>query len=515
MQHTDVSDGWFNSLFDKGSSTALTLTDGQQRMFSWSWTELQRQRHYCEEVLQAQGLQAGDRLLVMTANNPHFFALLLASLSLQLCLLPVHPDFAGTALRQMLQREPPELIIVDNLHHLARLPHPRVLHLHEHRQHWLQPVLRLRSVRQPRRSRPAPSDAALLFHSSGSTGAPKGISYTRQRLDTFMRHLAILYRAFPDDAGDERPTARVNVLPVTHWGGLSFCLQSLVEGRTLHLLRQAQAGDHLALLRQSGCRFMLLVPALLQELLAAVGTQPLPELRHCLAMGEAISSARLQQLSEQLGVRVHNGYGMSECLTGIFNTHDDARAPGGSCGRLRFGEARLLAADGSEADVGELSVRNPTTTPCYTDAALNQRRYTEGWFHTGDRLRRDRNGYYFFIGRVDAMCVINGRNVYPQEVEQVMLQHPAVRACVAVAITVTTGTERLALAVELHKGAGADVNELLDFYLSRGAVFATPVWLAFYHELPLLAGGKPDRQRCGMELQQGYDHAHALQQARA
>ena len=515
MQHTDVIDGLLKRLCHNGSKTALTLVDGQQRKFSWSWSELQRQRRYCEEVLQAQGLQAGDRLLVMTANNPHFFALLLAALSLHLCLLPVHPDFAGTGLQQLLSRESPELIVVDDLRHLSRLPHPRVLRLHERQQQWLQPVLRLRSVRQRRQSQPVRAEAVLLFHSSGSTGAPKGMCYTRAMLVAFMQHLAVLYQAFPDDAGDKKPSARVNVLPVTHWGGLSFCLQSLLEGRTLHLLRNAQACDHLAVLRRSGCRFMLLVPSLLQELLAAAEANPLPALRHFLAMGEAISSARLQQLSQQLGVRVHNGYGMSECLTGIFNTHDDVAAPSGSCGRLRFGEARLLAADGGEADTGELCVRNPTTTPCYTDAALNQRKYRDRWFHTGDRLHRDTNGYYFFVGRVDAMCVINGRNVYPQEVEQVMLQHPALRACVAVAITVAAGSERLALAVELQDGATADANELLDFYLSRGALFATPVWLAFYGELPLLAGGKPDRQRCGMELQQGYDQAQGLQRARA
>jgi len=520
MQHNDVKDlhelnDVMAGLFRDGNTAALTLTEGKTTRCVWNWNELQRQRCYCESVLQAQGLQAGDRVLVMTANNPQFFALLLACYSLRLCMMPLHPDFSSAALQHLLLRESPQLIIVDELRHLSRLQHPHVIRLHERQQHWLQPILRLRSVRSNRLSRPLPVDTALLFHSSGSSGAPKGMCYTRSMLDNFMRHLGLLYQAFPDDAGDSVPSARVNVLPVTHWGGLSFCLQSLLEGRTLHLLRNAQPADHLALLRRSNCRFVLLIPSLLQELLAEAALFPLPALRHCLAMGEAISTTKLQQLSALLGVRVHNGYGMSECLTGIYNTHDDSAAPTGSCGRLHFGEARLLAADGCESDVGELSVRNATTKPCYTDPVLNHRKYRDGWYQTGDHLRRDSNGYYFFIGRADAMCVINGRNIYPQEVEQVMLQHPAVRACMVVPITVASGAARLALAVELHSGKAVDTNALLDFYVCRGAVYAAPVWLQFCHELPQLPGGKPDRLRFAVELQQDYDHSHATLSAMA
>ncbi len=501
MQHREIVE----RLFRTGSRLALTLVDGTERRFTWSWQQLQRQRRYCEAVLQAAGLTAGDSVLVMTSNNPQFFALLLATISLRLQLLPVHPDFASAALQRLLSVERPTLVIIDDPRQLQRLSNCHVLRLYERQQHWLQPLQQRFRRHQSKRSCHARKQAAaaLLFHSSGSTGAPKGMGYTRRMLDTFLRHLALLYAAFPDESSDAQPTARVNALPVTHWGGLSFCMQTLVQGRTLHLWRGERPQDHLMLLRSCGCRLLMLVPSLLHELLQSA-PRSLPAVRHCLAMGEAISAAQLQQLTVHLGVRVHNAYGMSECLTGIFNTAQDSAAPVGSCGRQQFGEVKLIDPDGREANCGELCVRNATTRPCYTDAALNRQRYRQGWYHTGDCFTRDAEGYYFFTGRTDSMCVINGRNIYPHEVESIMQSNPAIRQCVATPVTTGNGSQRLALAVVLQPGASAGANDLLDFYLAHGARFAAPALLQFWPELPRLPGNKIDRQRCAAELQIEY-----------
>lgn len=495
-----------------GTTTALTLVHGRQEVLRWSFSDLQQQSGYAEGVLQQHGAGAGDKLLLVAANSPQFFAVLLAALRLGLCVLPLPHDFSRTQLALVLQTHMPVLAIVDDAAMLASVAVATVLGLHERNQAWLLPLTTVQT-RAPAATPgllSAPDSPVLLFHSSGSTGTPKGMCYTRQMLNTFLDHLQLLYGAFPDHDPALPASDRVNVLPVTHFGGLSFCLQALLEKRALHLLRSRLPHDHLALLRLCRCQLILLVPALLHELLREGATPALPEMRHCLAMGEAVTPAQLQLLANRLNLPVHNAYGMSECLTGIFNSAADRHTPLGSCGRLRFGEARLLAADGSEhASEGELCVRNATTVPCYTDAALNRHKYRDGWFHTGDCLRRDAQGYYFYAGRLDQMCVINGRNVYPQEVEQVLLQHPAVQACVAAPITVGEGRQRLAVAVELQRDHHLTASELLDFYVERGAVFATPAWVQFCQPLPRLTGDKPDRVRCSRDLQQGFALASA------
>ena len=494
-----------------GPATALTLVSGSMKTCSWSYAELQRQRCYVEQVLVAQGLCRGDRLLVSTTNNPHFFAILLAAIALELCLLPVHPDFSQQQLQALLLSQTPRLVIVDQLPNPSAYDQLTLLQVHESAVHWLQPLgggvapARLFAADNVPRVVDPP---LLLFHSSGSTGQPKGMRFTRSMLNNYLGQLHELYEAFPDQGRQDKASDRVNVLPVTHFGGLSFCLLALLQGRSLYLLRKTDASQHLALLRQRRCQLLLLVPALLQELLATDAKAALPDLRHCLAMGESITQTQLQLLSERLGVRVHNAYGMSECLTGIYNRADESQVPMGSCGRLHFGEARLLAADGSEhGNEGELCVRNITTTPCYTDESLNRSKYLQGWYHTGDWFRRDAGGHYFFVGRVDLMCVINGRNVYPQEVENILKEHPAIRVCVVAPIKLSDGRLRLAAAVELAEAASMSASELVDFYLERGAVYATPAWIRFVTSLPHNGGDKPDRTSCRRSLQQDYDQS--------
>jgi len=507
-----------------GPHTALTLVEGRVTTLSWSFTELQLQRRYAERKLLALGLRAGDRVLLCTANNPQSFAILLATFSIELCLLPLHPDFSRQQVQDLLQAHAPRLVIVDHPHRIAADSNTSVMLVHEQAEDWLQPLkpgVATASMHSEPSLQAGSDPPLLLFHSSGSTGQPKGLRYTRSMLNRFFGHLSELYAAFPDQGLLQQQSDRVNVLPATHFGGLSFCLQALLEQRSLHLLRSSDASDHLWLLHRQRCQLVLLVPALFQELLRellAEHAEPfLPELRHCLAMGEAVSQSQLQQISGLLGLPVHNAYGMSECLTGIYNCAAAADAPTGSCGRLHFGEARLLTADGSEhPEEGELCVRNPTTVPCYTDESLNRQKYHDGWYHTGDLFRRDAKGNFFFVSRADLMCVINGRNVYPQDVEQVLLAHPAIALCIAAPVKLANGHQRLAVMAELTAGANLSASALVDFYLQQGAVYATPAWVQFVANIPRNGGDKPDRIACASALQQHYEqhHQHLPSEAR-
>ena len=501
---------WLQVLQARCDATpALTLVCGRDEVLRWSYAELQAQRRYCERVFLDLGLQCGDRVLISCSNNPQFFAVLLAALALDLCLMPLHVDTADTQLQKLLQQQRPRLVIIDRTRAPERFQHCCVWQIQEQSEEWLQPVQAMPSLLNGESSTSveAGGHGAVLFHSSGSTGTPKGMRYDRNALNTFIDYLNLLYAGLPDLPAAEALSPRVNVLPVTHWGGLNSCLHALIEGRSLYLLRSDHAADHVHLLQRTRCQLLILVPALLHELLADEAVA-LPHLRHCLAMGEAISQAQLQQLSDRLGMRVINAYGMSECLTGIFNCHDDEAMPPSTCGRQRFGEVKLIDSGGaSQLTEGELCVRNATTQPLYTDAALNQQKYHDGWYHTGDRFRRDAAGYYFFVGRVDDMCVINGRNIFQREVEQVFLQHPAVAACVVTKLLDHAGRTRLAAAIELRDGLTTSVNNLLDFYLKHGAVFATPSWLEIREQLPRNNGDKPDRPRIAHELQHHFERS--------
>jgi acyl-CoA synthetase (AMP-forming)/AMP-acid ligase II len=149
-------------------------------------------------------------------------------------------------------------------------------------------------------------------------------------------------------------------------------------------------------------------------------------------------------------------------------------------------------------------VRNATTFPCYRDAELNAHKFVDGWYRTGDRFRRDAQGHHYFLGRVDAMCVVNGRNVYPAELEQVFLQHSDVSDCMAAVMHLDKGRQRLGVLVCLRADSGQTPAGLVDWFLVHGALHATPAWLVLGKGIPRNAAGKRDRLAVAALLQQDY-----------
>ncbi len=227
--------------------------------------------------------------------------------------------------------------------------------------------------------------------------------------------------------------------------------------------------------------------------------------------GLAGHAALAEALRRRHGLLLCTAYGMSEALSGLAHGAVSwSDMPHGSCGQLAFGELQLVASDGTvqpasgEAE-GELWVRNATTQPRYCDAALLQDRYVDGWYRSGDCFRRDAAGHYHFLARLDAMCVHNGRNVYPQQVEAVFIEHPAVEACVAAPLQLQDGRRRLGVWLVLRRGIELGSHELLDYYLQHGAHYAAPVFLLQADSVPATPSGKPERSVIAALLQEAYD----------
>lgn len=500
---------------DAAAALCLHTSDGQT--LAWRFHDLHAARRYCSSYLQNLGLPRGARVLLLCGDVPQLLAILFATLELELCLLPLHPDQDAQCLADIVAEQQPALAIVAAtvrpvLQRLcSRLPWCCRLDVGADEWLQLQETGAVQLVPQPDASA---APAAVIFHSSGSTGRPKALHYTRQQLEVFLHSQRRLFQPFDDEAADWSaavPSPRINVLPLTHWGGLSFCLQALLEGRCVHLPQTFDGPALLRLVAQTGCRLLMLVPAMYRELLPLLQTQCPAALQYCLTMGEAMPAALARELLEQQGLRLCTAYGMTEALSGL--AHGAVpwdEVPHGSCGQHAFGELRLVSESGEiqpeqgEA-VGELWVRNATTVPCYRDAALLQEKYVDGWYRSGDCFRRDADGHYHFLSRLDALCIHNGRNVYPQQVEAVLIEHPEVQSCVAVPLQLRDGTRRLGVYVVPVADASPSALDLFDHYLAHGAHYAAPAFLHFGAELPLTWSGKPDRASIAALLQAAHD----------
>jgi acyl-CoA synthetase (AMP-forming)/AMP-acid ligase II len=497
---------------------ALSLSTGLREEFRWTYQQLLHTSGGFRRALQAGGAGAGTSVCLLAGNCPQFIALFLACVDIGAPFVPLHPDQGPATVTGILRELRPAIVIVDEdlqdlLLRAVLRESGKVWRLRIRRTPWLRPVLSCTAQRQ-RRTLAADQGCsggsvgaempALVLHSSGSTGAPKVIQYSRWRLNVFLHWQRRLFDAFPDTPGISEPSPRVNALPLAHFGGLSFVLQALIDGRLVHLPREVAPYDYLRLAVREQCQLLMLVPALYEALLGdAVEVLPASRLRYCLTMGEAVTPQLIELVTRALGVNVYSAYGMSEGLSGL--SHKDVDPPPGSCGRLAFGEAKLVAsgtqADGNE---GELWVRNETTFPCYRDPALNAAKFADNWYRTGDRFRRDAEGHYYFLGRVDAMCVINGRNVYPAEVEQVFMRHPDVVDCMAAVLALDGGRTRLGVLVCPQAGSHATPAALIDWFLEHGTLHAVPAWLLLGKGIPRNATGKRDRLAVAELLQQDY-----------
>jgi len=506
----------------RGPAPSLVLVDGESEKLRWSYDELRQQTDYCASILLQAGALPGDTLLLWCRDVPQFFAIFHASLRLKLCLVPLHPDQDALSVETLLARLKPHFAILDNViaHALPQGLRRRgelaakVLLLHYDHECWLQFATSTAFPQASKANGVGTQDTALLFHSSGTSGTPKAIHYSQAQVATFLHWQQLLFAAFPDLATSSDNTAqspRISSLPLSHWGGLSYCLQAHLEGRCVYLCNSFSAKQTLAMAKVLACQLLFFVPAMYRELLFALREGDCPSsLRYFLTMGEAMASELARELREHTSIRLYTAYGMSEALSGL--AHDRAEpwedVPEGSCGKHCFGELKLVDAQGNIASMqgeaeGELWVRNATTIPCYRDAALLDAKYSDGWYRTGDLFRRDARGHFFFVARGDDMCVHNGRNVYPQQIEAVFTQHAGIRECIAAPITTREGMRRLALLAVADSDTHTP-TQLMDHYLQRGALYAAPVFLHLTDAMPATASGKPDRKSVARVLQEAY-----------
>jgi acyl-CoA synthetase (AMP-forming)/AMP-acid ligase II len=157
-------------------------------------------------------------------------------------------------------------------------------------------------------------------------------------------------------------------------------------------------------------------------------------------------------------------------------------------------EVRLVDLnDKDHACEGELWVRGPSLTPGYLNRPdLNAQRFQDGWLKTGDLFYRDPDGFYFFRGRVDDLFFCGGQNVYPLEVEDILLQHPGVSNAAVVALDDPIKGQVPAALVVPKPGENIDAEELKAFYLCNGPAYSHPRVVRIVEQLPLLATGKVD-----------------------
>ncbi|TNY35256.1 long-chain-fatty-acid--CoA ligase [Thermomonospora catenispora] len=343
-----------------------------------------------------------------------------------------------------------------------------------------------------------PEDTAVVLYTSGTTGQPKGAELTHSNLLTNIMVADTLFERYPHDVF-------MATLPLFHIFGQTCVMNvGFYRRATLVLMPRFEPKAAIELMVKEKINHFAGVPTMWWSLLTD-DTSPedvatiRENLRVAVSGGASLPMEVLKGVKEKFGVDVLEGYGLSETSPVCsFNRPDRPTKPG-SIGLPVWGVEMKLIDPESEDEwkfiegegPGEIVVRGPNVMKGYykrPDATAWA--IKNGWFRTGDIARRDEEGYYYIIDRSKDMIIRGGYNVYPREIEEVLMTHPDVSLAAVVGVPHESHGEEIKAFIIRKPGATVTEEELVEWGKKQFASYKYPRIVEFRDELPMTATGK-------------------------
>ncbi|MCC6226633.1 MAG: AMP-binding protein [Microthrixaceae bacterium] len=450
--------------------------------------------------LQRLGLAPGDRVAIVCGNNWYFVVSYLATLGAGLVATPLNPLSPPLELESEIANVGARAVIVgptarDKFTRIDRSRIPTV-------QHTIGCGFTPEDgvdLDELLTSPPGPlverddGDLAVLIFTSGTGGAPKAAMLSHGNLRTNIAQTL----SFP--GAEQGPDDVVfGVLPMFHIFGLNVMLGSaLAVGAKVLLVERFDPISAIESIDKHGATVVTGPPTMWA---AWTGLPSVPEGALSSVRIAASGAARLPEetarsIERRFGIRLHEGYGLTEASPVVSSTIG-SDAPLGSVGVPAPGlEVRLVDAGGDDVlvgDAGEVWVRGPNVFLGYFgDPEASSRTVgADGWLHTGDVATVDDDGHLFLVDRMKDLIIVSGFNVYPAEVEEVLMQHPAIDACAVVGVPHPYSGEAVKAYVVAVPGVSVEEDDVIAFCASRLARYKCPEKLWFVDEVPQGMGGK-------------------------
>lgn len=465
-----------------------------------TYGELSQQAAALRGGLAALGLEPGDRVAIVAGNNWYFVVTYLAVLGAGLVAVPLNPSSPPLELEAQVAAVGARAIVLgpSARERFARMDRARISTVEfavgcgfaPDGGHDLDELLATEPVPIVDR---ADDDLALLVFTSGTGGAPKAAMLSHGNLRTNIAQTL----SFPG-AGQTPDDVVFAVLPLFHIFGLNVVLGSaLAMGAKLLLVERFDPISAIESIQKHGATVVSGPPTMWS---AWVGLPDLPEGAFSTVRLAASGAARLSEdtaraVERRLGVHLHEGYGLTEASPVVSSTIG-SDAPFGSVGVPASGlEVRLVDDTGEDVlvgDAGEVWVRGPNIFQGYFGEPETSARTVDadGWLHTGDVATVDDDGHLFLVDRMKDLIIVSGFNVYPAEVESVLMGHPAIEACAVVGVPHPYSGEAVKAYVVTVPGHSVEEDDIIAFCASRLARYKCPEKVWFVDEVPQGMGGK-------------------------
>lgn len=447
------------------------------------------------------GLEPGDRVALACGTNWYFVVSYLAAIGAGLVVVPLNPSNPTPEIQRGLAAVGARALIVapaakKAVKGLDRDALPELEFLIASAGVDIDGALLLDDVMQ---SDPVPvvdradDDLAVMLFTSGTAGSPKAAMLShgnlRANLEQVQQH---------PGRKQEPSDVTLGVLPLFHIFGLNVVLGlALYTGSRVVLIERFDPSSALEAIERHEVTIISGAPPMWAAWASLPGANPaaMRSVRLAASGASKLPVEVAQQIEDRYDIEVTEGYGLTE-TSPVVTVAAGTDAPRGSIGSvLPDLEVRLVDAAGEDVfvgDSGELLVRGPNVflgyynDPIATAAALD----ADGWLHTGDIAVVDEEGYLYLVDRAKDLIIVSGFNVFPAEVEDVLIQHPAVDTAAVVGVPHPYSGEAVKAYVVLEAGVSAEEDDIIAWCADRLARYKCPEKVMFVDELPQGAAGK-------------------------
>ncbi len=347
----------------------------------------------------------------------------------------------------------------------------------------------------------APDDTCAILYTSGTTGQPKGAELTHLNLmtnvtSTFANHLPVL------DFTDGVQKTVLITLPLFHTTGLTVQMNTnLYAGNRVVLLPRFDAKATLEAMEKERVNFWIGVPTMYWAILKFVEendydvSKIFRHLKVSTSGGAPMPVEVMKDFARVFGIRVLEGYGLSETSPLACFNHFEKPSKPGTVGQPIFG-VDVKCVDDSDQEVGrgtrgEVVIRGSNVMKgYYKRPKATAEAFRNGWFHTGDIGIMDADGYLSIVDRKKDMILRGGYNIYPRELEEVMMTHPAISLCAVVAVADARLGEEVKAFVVRKKDCELTEKDFIDWCKTQFAANKYPRFVEFCESLPIGATGK-------------------------
>ncbi len=482
--------------------TGRTLTYAQLNMLG------NRFAHYFTDNM---GLKKGDRIAILAENCLEYIVLLAVAQKTGIILVPLNYRLTSREIDFLISDCGPNMIVVEEKF-LEKVQSFKAFKGVKHKLKLNELEVMSQGFQALYKSFPenlsptAQADAALIIYTSGTTAFPKGSVYTHGMM--FWNSINTQLRL--DITSADRS---VNIAPPFHTGNWNVLLTPFLHhGAYTLIMKSFEADRVLEVLEKYNLTIFWAVPTMLKMMADSPDFEDanLSKIRYFVVGGEAMPIPLIEKWHAK-NVPIRQGYGLTEVGPNVTSlNHQDAIRKAGSIGKPNFYyRAKLVDENGNEVpdnQPGELVLSGPNVTPGYwRNAEATAQTIKEGWFHTGDIMTRDEEGFLFVIDRIKNMYISGAENVYPAEVEYFIRSHPEVDAVSIIGVPDEKWGESGMAFIVVKSNCHLSKSDILSFCTGKLAKFKIPKYIRFMEELPKNDAGKIDRQQLKRLYDEGKD----------